>query len=165
MTNTVVAREAALDLLKAKVKDVTSGLPSGTEIVHVYGHEPQWIPESRVAGVVYRGDGEADGYPRMTFGNQMVALRFEIVVFWPWGNVDAGMLDDYERELVHVDRAIQAALLADVDLGGNVTAALPGDSQTGYMTHTLTNGADAFIGRWLRVPVSLWELEAEAITK
>ena len=157
--NTAIARAAALDWIKDQILQVS--LPSGARIVHVYGHEPQAIYESRMAGIVYRGDGEADGYPRMTFGNQMVALRFDVIVYWAWGNTDPGALDDYERELIEFDRAIQAKLVADSDADGNVTALLTGSSQTGYMTRTADDAA--FVGRWLQIPISLWELEAEAI--
>lgn len=161
--NTVASREAAIAQVVTLLQGVTSGLPSGVAIPHVFRHEPVFVPEGRTVALVYRGTGEAEGYPFMTLGHMMVALRFDVLVSWPWGNYDAGYLDDIEKEIVDLDRAIVAALSADRDLGGNISALLLGDSETGYMTQS-TDAGDVFVGRWLRLPITMQILDAETVS-
>lgn len=160
MANTVSTREAAIQRIVALLQQVDV---EGVAFPHVFRHEPVFIPEARCVAVVYRGDGEADGYPRMTMSHQMVALRFDIIVSWPWGSYDVGYLDDIEKELVDVDRAIQAAINSDRDLDGNVSDVQTYSSDTGYMTSQTDNGA-VYVGRWLKVPITVALLDAEAIS-
>lgn len=159
MANTISSREAAIQRIIGLLQQVDV---DGVTFPHVFRHEPVYIPEARCAALVYRGDGESEGYPRMTFGHQMVALRFDIIVSWPWGSYDVGYLDDIEKELVDVDRAIQAVINGDRTLDGNVSDVQTAASDTGYMTQQTDNGA-VYVGRWLQVPISVVLLDAEVI--
>lgn len=156
MANTVTGREAALVALVNHLRQVSP------QIAHVYRHEPLSIYQSRMAAVTYEGDGEADGYPSMTMGHQMKALRVDIQVYWAWGSQDAGYLDDIEKEIIDMDRAIQAALSGERDLGGNISALMIGSSEVGYLVRN-TDVGEVMIGRVLRLPTTLQILDAEAV--
>ena len=161
MANTVADRISAVDRLVSLVQDVSAGLPTGAQILHVYRHEPQALFDGRVAAVVYRGDAEPDGYGGKTWGHVLTALRFDLNVYWPVSGYDPGYLDDIELEVMNIDRAIVKAVSADRDLGGTVSALTLGDSDTSYIS--MTSPEDAVVARKLSREVRVQLLDAEAV--
>ena len=160
MTNTVVARDAAIERVKDHVREVTSGLPSGGSLT-VFGHEPQAFYESRTAAVVNDEIADPTGLPNMTLGNMMWTHQYNIHVYWVWNNMDPGRLDDIEREARHVAVGILKALSADRDLGGNVTSLELTGARFGYITRGA--GSESVIMRVLTIPFGFQELESDLV--
>ena len=164
MTDTQVARAATRSQIVTHLESMSSAaFPSGVTLAHVYKHRPIWKSGNRCAAVFYDGDQVGLGAETKmgTLGNVMVAARVMVSVYWLLVR-DSGTLDDVDQEMWDFDRAFQALVSADRDLGGNVSAVRVEPTRV-YPTFENEETGQGAMYLALEIPLLLDELEAEAV--
>lgn len=142
-----MSRSGVLDTLAAHLEAITTPV-----FAVVLRAEPLAIPASPLAAFYYTGDDLLFE----TLSDASVRERFTIRCYW---RVEAAqqVRESIELEVWNANRAIQAALRGDAQLGGNCTDLKIAEASAGY----LAVGGPVY--RTLEIPLSVHMYASETI--
>lgn len=142
-----MSRQGVLDTIATHLSGVTN--PTFAVVLRA---EPLAIPASPLAAYYYTGDETL----AETLGDVQIAERFTVRCYW---RVEAAqqVRESIELEVWNANRAIQAALRGDSQLGGNCTDLKIAEATAGY----LSVGGPVY--RTLEIPLTVWVYESESI--